>query len=236
MHRRLFLWVGYAGAMLISASASCSAANLPIAVSPVLIRLNTATEFSAVLVGNRGDEATGIEVEVMRVQWVDGKEQFQPTKDFIVSPPTFRLSGKKERLVRFRYTSARHESEDFFRLFIRQLPEETASSKIDMVVSLGVPIFVAPVTSHAALAVVAVQADTSLAALGQNHALRNSGNVTLNIVKLSGNDCPQSSQKVFARLSPGQQAALDTEVARCATSVQTDQGWIPLAPSGAMNH
>lgn len=227
MNRRLLAWLGYGGAMLLSASASVVAANLPIAVSPVMIKLNTSTEFSAVLIGNRGDEATGIEVEIMRVQWIDGKEQYQPTQDFTVSPPTFRLSGKKERLVRFRYAGARHDTEDFFRMFIRQLPEETAPSKIDMVVSLAVPIFVAPVASHAALAV------TSMAAAGNGHALRNSGNTTLTILKFSGTSCPQSAQKLVPRLSPGQQAALDTEIALCATSVQTDQGWIPLMTGSA---
>ncbi len=226
MHPHLLRRAGIAGILLLPVPVLHAAANVPMAVSPVVVRLDTATEFSAVLVGNRGDHATGVEVEVVRVRWVDGQEQYQPTDDFIVSPPTFRLSEKKERLVRFRYAGPRHDTEDFFRLFIRQLPEETTGNQIDMVVSLGVPIFVAPLVSRAALAVAGAGAP------GTAYLLRNSGNVTLNIVKLAGKSCAPGLQKTLPRLSPGQQVALDADLALCATTAQTDQGLIALMPDG----
>ena len=224
MHPRHLQWPGIGSALLLSISTVHAAANLPLAVSPVVIKLGTSTDFAAVLVGNRGDQATGIEVEIVRVQWVDGREAYQPSQDFIVSPPTFRLQDKKDRLVRFRYAGARHDTEDFYRLFIRQLPDEISASQIDMIVTLGVPIFVAPLIAKPALAV------TRLGSPGAAYALHNSGNVTLNIVGLAGKNCPPGPQKALPRLSPGQHAVLDPDNALCATAVQTDHGLIPLTP------
>ena len=91
-----------------------------------------------------------------------------------------------------------------------------------MVVNLGVPIFVAPLASYPVLEV------TKQGGESKAYALRNNGNITLNVVTLEGKTCPKSLQKVLTRLSPGQQSLLDTEIALCATAVQTDQGLIPL--------
>ena len=178
------LWVTLAASLLYAVTGVHAGGNLPIAVSPVVVKMDALTEFSSVLVGNRGDQATGIEIEVFRVQWVDGQEQYHPTKDFIVSPPTFRLLANKDRLVRFRYSGLRHNAEDFYRMFIRQLPEVAVNNQINMVVNLGVPIFVAPLDLHPALTVVTGVGVVSGAGETKTYTLRNSGNVTLNVMKL----------------------------------------------------
>ena len=205
--------------LLLAAASAALAANLPIAVSPVAVKLNLATEFGALTVSNRGNKSTGIEAEAFRVRWVNGQEQYEVSKDFVVSPPSFRLAANKDRLVRFRYTAARQESEGLYRLFIRQLPEGLAENQINMVVSLGVPIFVAPLNPRPALAVD-----------GRSSELLNPGNVTLNVFRLEGKDCPEDARKSLTRLSPGQKFVLQTEFARCATSAQTDRGRIALTP------
>lgn len=199
-----------------------AATGIPIAVAPVTIKLDTATEFAAVEVSNRGEQATGIEVEVVRVQWVEGQEQYEPTKDFVVSPPAFRLPAGKSRMVRFRYAGPRQDTEGFYRLFIRQLPEEVSASQINMVVNLGVPIFVAPVIARPGLVI------AGLAGATKTSELRNTGNVTLNVLQLEGKNCPEGPQKLLARLSPEQKLMLKTDLSQCATGVHTDRGLIPL--------
>ena len=64
----------------------------------------------------------------MRVSWVDGKEQYEATQDFVVSPPSFRLGPEKSRMVRFKYSGTRQNVEGFYRLFVRQLPEALQST------------------------------------------------------------------------------------------------------------
>ena len=218
------IWVTILSTLLVSNTAVHAAVNLPLAVSPVVVKMNAVTAFSSVSVGNRGNQATGIEVEVLRVKWVDGQEQYEASTDFIVSPPTFRLLANKDRLVRFRYSGQRSDTEGFYRLFIRQLPEETVANQINLVVNLGVPIFVAPLTSKPALAV------TISAAESKTYALRNTGNVTLNILTLEGENCLLAQQKVLPRLSPGQQTLISADLAQCATAAKTDQGLILLTP------
>lgn len=202
--------------------AALAAGSIPLAVAPVIVKMDMATEFAAVEVNNRGEQATGIEVEILRVRWVEGREQYEPTTDFVVSPPAFRLAASKGRMVRFRYTAPRQDTEGFYRLFIRQLPEEIPGNQISMVFNLGVPVFVAPTASRPQL-VIAGPSGTN----GQA-ALRNTGNVTLNLLQLEGQNCPEGSQKLLTRLSPDQQLALKASLSQCATGVQTDRGLIPL--------
>lgn len=227
---RLFhgCWVGCS--LLLPLNAVHAAANLPLSVSPVVIKMNVATEFAGVSVNNRGDQATGIEVEMLQVRWVDGREQYEATRDFLVSPPTFRLQPKKDRLVRFRYSGTRQDTEGFYRMFIRQLPEGMSTNQINMVVSLGVPIFVAPVTSRPALAIVRAAGGDSAAT-----SLRNTGNVTINVLQLEGENCLVDLQNLPIRISPQQSVLLKTDDAPCATkatSARTDRGLIalPLLP------
>lgn len=199
---------------------AAGAEGIPIAVAPVMVKMDTATEYSAVDVSNRGDRATGIEVEVVRVRWVDGREHYEPTSDFVVSPPTFLLAGQKSRLIRFRYTGARQETEGFFRLFIRQLPQaQTAVNQINMVFNLGVPVFVAPATSRPELEAASTGGDAA--------ELKNTGNVTLTLSQLEGAACTEGPHKLLARLAPGQTLKVKATSLQCATNVQTDRG--PMA-------
>lgn len=202
--------------------AALSAGSIPLAVAPVTVKMDTATEFSAVEVSNRGDLATGIEAEIMRVRWVDGREQYEPSTDFVVSPAAFRLAAGKSRMVRFQFAAQRQDSEGFYRLFIRQLPETLPGNQISMVFNLGVPVFVAPTASRPQLVIAAPSGASGPA------ALHNTGNVTLNLMQLAGS-CPEGSQKLGARLSPDQQLPLKAGQSQCATGVQTDRGLIPLA-------
>lgn len=190
--------------------------SIPIAVAPVMVRLEPTNDIAGVEVSNRGDTASGIEVEVMRVNWVNGREQYEPTAEFVVSPPSFRLQARKSRMVRFKYNGQRQDIEGFYRLFIRQLPQETTDNQINMVFNIGVPVFIGPLQARPALQLVASAAE-----------LRNTGNVTLTVLNLEGNSCP-GALKVMARVAPAQKLALSAEQTRCATGAQTDRGVIVL--------
>lgn len=195
---------------------AAQANNVPIAVAPVTVRLDVATDIAGVEVSNRGETPSGVEVEIMRVKWVNGLEQYEPTQDFVVSPPSFRLLPSKGRMVRFKYNGARHEMEGFYRLFIRQLPPEQSDNQINMVFNIGIPVFIAPIKATPAL---------EMSASGGE--LRNTGNVTLTVLRLEGKDCA-SPLPVTARISPGQKLGIVASQARCATVAQTDKGSIAL--------
>lgn len=191
--------------------------NVPIGVAPIMVRLDVATDIAGVEVSNRGDTASGVEVEIMRVKWVNGVEQYEPTQEFVVSPPSFRLLAGKGRMVRFKYSGPRHESEGFYRLFIRQLPPEKSDNQINMVFNIGVPVFIAPTKSTPGL---------EMSATGSE--LRNTGNVSLTVLRLEGKDCA-NPVSVTARIAPGQKLGIAAAQARCANVAQTDRGSIALS-------
>ena len=210
-------------AALMSSACGQGMGGIPIAVAPVVVKMDTSTEFSSVEISNRGDLPTSVEVKVVTVKWVDGREQYEPTHDFTVSPPVFRMQAGKSRIVRFKYDSQRQDAEGFYRLFIHQIPPEAnGANQITMVFNLGVPIFIAPRSSHPALSV------HSATGQGKPAELYNNGNVTLTIAELEGQGCPASPYKVQARLSPAQKLVLKDSNTSCATSARTDQGVIPL--------
>jgi len=200
-----------------------SAAAIPIAVAPVVVQMDTVTAFSAVQVSNRGDRPTSVETAMVKVKWVDGREVYEPTSDFTVSPPVFRLQGGKSRMIRFKYAGQRQDSEGFYRLFIHQLPEKTEGSQVSIIFNLGVPIFIAPLSSRPALMLDASGGQDKPA------ELHNTGNVTLTVIALEGQDCPSSPHKVMLRLSPAQTLVLKDAVPSCVTRARTDQGVIRLA-------
>ncbi len=225
------------GCLLLMACACAlnATAGMPIAVAPVVIKLDKTTDFSSVEVFNRGNQATGIEVEVLKVKWHDGNEQYEATNDFVVSPPAFRVAGEKSRMIRFHYSGQRQNMEGFYRLFIRQLPEASTSSQVEMIFNIGIPIFIAPLTAQPGLSI-SSSANPGTAVAGTTVAnaitaeLRNTGNVTLTVFELEGTSCTGGPQKVAARISPAQKFRLPTDVSRCATAARTDSGRIPLTP------
>jgi fimbrial chaperone protein len=198
------------------AGAHAMAQGSPFAVAPVNFKLDAKTEFGAVEVSNRGEAPMGVEVTLVKMKWVDGKETYEATDDFTFSPPSFRLQGGKSRMVRFRYGGKRGDAEGIYRLFLRQLPEGD-SGAITMLFNVGVPIFVAPVAAAPSLGL-----DKQAAAA----QIRNTGNVTVTISQLEGPACP-GPQKVHARMFPGQSFELKDAFA-CATMAQTERGPITL--------
>lgn len=209
-------------ALLTPAMLLAQPTAIPIAVSPVVVKLATGIEYASVEVSNRGNQATGVEIEVVRVKWEDGKESYEPTTDFVVSPPAFRVQAGKARMVRFRYSAQRQPSEGFYRLFVRQLLESGESGQINMVFNLGVPIFIEPVAASPALQVTAAPGAGDM-------ALVNNGNVTLTLLELQGTDCAAQPQKTLGRLSPDQKLIVKSDVLKCATAVRTDRGPVQLA-------
>ena len=212
-----------AGALLLP-MAVMAAGSVPLAVAPVTVKMDTATEYGAVEVSNRGDSPTGVEIEILRVRWVDGQEEYEPTSDFVVSPAAFRIAAGKSRMVRFRYAAARQATEGFYRLFIRQLPENRPDNQISMVFNIGVPVFIAPSAARPELAV-AVRSGA-----GEVSELHNTGNVTLKVLQLEGENCPEGVHKLVARIFPAQKLPLEAGVSRCATGAQTDRGLIAFTP------
>lgn len=198
------------------------AGGIPIAVAPVIVKMNLLEEFSSIEVSNRGGRPTSVEIEVVRVSWAEGREKYEPTTDFTLSPPVFRMQAGKSRTVRFKYDAQRHETEGFYRLFVHQLPEEISGNQVNLVFKLGVPIFVAPLTSQPALSLHPATIQ------GRLSELHNTGNVTLTVVELEGQGCPTGPQKVMVRLSPSQKSVLRDVATACITSARTDQGVIQL--------
>lgn len=213
---------GLLAALLLLAAGWAPAQVAPIAVAPVVVKLDAGTDYGQLDISNRGVSATGLEVSVVRMRWNGHAEEYTPTGDFVFSPPSLQLEAGKNRLLRFRYVGTRGDTEAAYRVFIRQLPDATrAPDQIVMLVNLGVPVFVAPIAAQPALA---------LARENDAAVLRNTGNVTLTVNELVGEGCPGGAFAVGARLMPEQTRALKDKPLPCVSRAMTDRGAVVLAP------
>lgn len=212
---------GLLAALCLLAAMAVHAQVAPIAVAPVVVRLEPGADYGQIDISNRGTGPTGLEVSVVRMRWNGTAEEYTPTGDFVFSPPSLRLEGGKSRLLRFRYVGARGDTEAAYRMFIRQLPDDSrAPDQIVMLVNLGVPVFVSPAVAKPALSLLR-ENDTTL--------LRNVGNVTLTVTELVGEGCPGSAFAVGARLLPEQGRMLKDKPLPCVSRAMTDRGAVVLA-------
>jgi fimbrial chaperone protein len=216
-----FRHFGRLAALCLLTAAAAHAQVAPIAVAPVVVRLQPGTDYGQVDISNRGSLPTGLEVSMVRMRWNGSAEEYTPTGDFVFSPPSLRLEGGKNRLLRFRYVGTRGDTEAAYRLFIRQLPDDSrAPDQIVMLVNLGVPVFVDPPAARPAL---------SLSRENDAATLRNVGNVTLTVTELAGEGCPAGAFAVGARLLPDQARPLKDKPLPCVSRALTDRGPVVLA-------
>ncbi|MBX3653404.1 MAG: molecular chaperone [Ramlibacter sp.] len=197
----------------------------PLAVSPVYIKLDGPQDHGTLLVANNGETSIGIEVEVVRTAWGPGREVYQPSTDFVLSPPVFRLAGGKSRLLRFRYVGTRTAAENSYRFFVRQIPEEgpPADGTLRFAITLGIPVTVPAMAPHPALKFV-------------EHAgirgIKNVGNVSLSVKTVGSAGCA-SELPLGKRLLPEQEhplAPAPTPAPReCNWLARTDRGDIAIS-------
>ncbi len=208
------------------ASWSPRAHAAPVAVSPVVFKMDAATNFGALRVGNPGESQAGVEIEAVRVRLDGGREVYEPAEEFTVTPPSFLLKAGENRLVRFRYSGPRTAMEGVYRIFVRQLPDKGMAG-VSFAVNIGVPVFIAPTSAQPALALGPVVNPAEGVPAGSMQ-LRNTGNVTVTVGQLEGANCLAQPVKVGTRLFPKQAVTLAEKPAACPLTAQSDRGPITV--------
>lgn len=185
------MFFGRAGRAAALAAALVSgpvAAEVPaggISVSPVRLDLGQNQRSAAVTIAN-GDTARVVQVEAFRWSRVNGEDVYVPADDLIVNPPMFRLGAGAKQVVRVGLAApdAATAGEQAYRVYFQEVPDQATAAapdtQLQMVLRLGVPVFIAPEQASRDLRWSAQRTDEGL-----RLELRNAGNVHARLTDLS---------------------------------------------------
>lgn len=144
----------YVAAMFFAISAH--AANF--GVSPLSVDLNAQQRSSVVTVSNDDSKPVSLRVRLMRwTQASDGSDAYEASDDLVFFPKRLELKPGEQKIIRAGMSSAAVTSERAYRLFIEELPPvelpTDGQTKLSVLLTFALPIFVAPSPGKADLGV-----------------------------------------------------------------------------------
>jgi fimbrial chaperone protein len=169
--RAIFLW-----ALLL---VCCAVQAGGFAVVPLRAELGK-NRSSSLTVTNTEDTKT---FEVRAVSWKQQNraDTYAPTDELLLAPATFRLEKGASQVVRIQLNRKLDGNEHAYRVFIDEVPpaKEVRATSLKTVVSMAIPVFVAPATGPVAKGQAEMKA--SLANNVINIELRNTGKANLKL-------------------------------------------------------
>jgi len=117
-----------------------------LAIEPLRVELSKARKNGSLRLKNNGNEPVAVQVDAVAWTQRNGRDELEPTKLIVVSPPLFRMKPKGGQTIRVGYAGAVDAAlETTFRVLIREVPQAQASQTgVSTVLQLSLPVFVAP--------------------------------------------------------------------------------------------
>lgn len=136
MLRTAWLW-----AFLVSC---CAAQAGGFAVVPLRVDLGPNRAGSLTITNT--DEAKVFEIRAMRWRQQNRDDTYAQTGDLLLAPTTFRLEKGATQVVRIQLNRPQDAAEHAYRIFIDEVPpaQEVRPNTLKTIVSMAVPLFVAP--------------------------------------------------------------------------------------------
>src|SRR5260221_9738496 len=107
--------------MLLAPMAGAEASSLQ--VTPVRIQVMSPSASAAITVSNPGDDEIAAQVRVFKWTRVNGKDQLEPTREVVASPPLTKLAPGQPYVVRIVRVDPRPVvGEEAYRLLVDEIP------------------------------------------------------------------------------------------------------------------
>jgi fimbrial chaperone protein len=146
-------------ANLMALSAAMNSSVLAFGIFPIKVYFEKGSSSRDVTLDNPEDSTVRLKVSVSK--WVEdenGKRTFIPTNDITLFPSILELKPKSKRIIRLASKLPPSQSEQSYRLFVEQIPEQvtkkpeatasgatTATAKLNFLYILDLPVFVNPI-------------------------------------------------------------------------------------------
>lgn len=121
-------------------------------VSPTRIQLDAEQRVFALTLSNSSDRDASIQLEWMAWSQPDGTDHYEATSELLATPPIFTVKAGEQQIIRVGLRRPPERSEELsYRLFLQELPPPTPEGfhGLQMVLRMGIPIFVAPAAGTA---------------------------------------------------------------------------------------
>jgi P pilus assembly chaperone PapD len=192
-------------------------------VVPSVIKLAGHQSGSSTQIRNSMSAEASFEIKVVEEIGVGADMQRVPSSDLVVSPPIFTVKAGERQTVRFSLKRPNNSlSEVRYRLVVEQLPGPAAADEpgLRMLMNLLIPVFVAPSVEHVSLA---------KATVAGGYSLKNTGNVTVQILGLEAPACDDVKFNRYLRPAVAVEVPL-TAVQKnsCRYQARLDSGLHPL--------
>lgn len=122
-------------------------------VSPVRANISPDARVVALRVHNSGTELASIQAELMLWSQHNGEEQFEPSREVLVTPPIFTVPPGETQVIRIGLRRPPGpDTELSYRLFLQELPPPIPDNfqGLRVVTRMSLPVFVAPASGTAA--------------------------------------------------------------------------------------
>ncbi|ABI56133.1 molecular chaperone [Alkalilimnicola ehrlichii MLHE-1] len=134
--------------LLLSLPALSAASGLQ--VTPLRVHLDEDTPAAALTLRNHGDRSRVIQTEVVHWTQEEGEDIHAPTDEVLVTPPIFTVEPGESQVVRVAHAGRNADStravEQAYRIYLQESPPPTEGdgARLQVILRLGVPLFVAP--------------------------------------------------------------------------------------------
>jgi len=114
-------------------------------VNPVGLTLSATRSTGVVTVTNGSGSPTVVQLEVVAWSQENGQDAYTPTRDPLATPPIFTVAAGAQQTVRVGMRSRPDaKTETAYRLFLQEVPPATGSKGVQMLLRIGIPVFVEP--------------------------------------------------------------------------------------------
>ena len=116
-------------------------------INPLRVELSALEKSAVIRVQNTGDTSVTIQSQVLTWSQQDGKDQLNPTREVLVSPPLFNLNPGSTQIVRVGLLRPADDARELsYRLQMEEIPPpRTADFKgLQVALRIGIPVFVNP--------------------------------------------------------------------------------------------
>jgi fimbrial chaperone protein len=139
--RSLFFAVAFFAGLVESGAEAAS-----LRVAPVVLDLKAPQAATSLRIWNDAQRAISVQVRIFRWSQENGRENFVPATDVVVSPPITKLRGGGENTIRVVRTSKTPvRGEESYRVIVDELPDAAGrrSGTVNLVIRHSIPVFFA---------------------------------------------------------------------------------------------
>ena len=116
-------------------------------ISPIRVELASGRRTEALTLRNADDAPVVVQVQVVAWSQKDGADQFDATREMLVTPPVLQIPGNGEQIVRVALRGQPDRSQELaYRVVFEEVPQAapTAFTGLRVALRISVPIFIAP--------------------------------------------------------------------------------------------